>query len=130
MESYMRSMSTAASGMEAQTERLTLISQNVANADTPGYQRKLVNFHTEMDRETGAPLVRTGQVSLDQSPLEMIYDPGHKLADETGHVAMSNVDIVVEIADAREAQRSFDANLSIFDQARNMYAGVLDLLRR
>ncbi len=130
MQTYMRSMETAASGMEAQSERLVLISQNVANADTPGYRRKLITFSEALERDSGARVVVTGPVTLDRSPLDRIYDPSHELADETGHVDMSNVDIIVEIADAREAQRSFEANLSIFDQARRMYAGVLDLLRR
>lgn len=130
MDSYTTSMSTAASGMEAQSERLSIISQNVANVDTPGYRRKLISFSEIVDRDSGAAMVAVGRTSLDDSPFTRVYDPGHQLADETGHVDMSNVDILVEIADAREAQRSFQANLSIFDQARRMYAGVIDLLRR
>lgn len=130
MQSYMKSMTTAASGMSVQSERLLMISQNVANADTPGYRRKLLSFEQSVDPSSGAPLVKPGSVTLDQSPLSRIYDPNHRLADETGHVDMSNVDLVVEIADSRQAQRSFEANLSVFDQARRMYTGVIDLLRR
>ena len=74
--------------------------------------------------------VRAGKVRLDQSPLQDIYDPGHPLADETGHYDGSNVDLVIEIADAREAQRSYEANLKIFDQARQMTEGLFELLRR
>ena len=59
-----------------------------------------------------------------------MHAPGHPLADETGHLDGSNVDLVVEIADAREAQRSYEANLRMFDQARQMTQGLIDLLRR
>ena len=120
------SLSFSASGMEAQSMRLRHVSENIANADTPGYHRKLVSFDQEMD--TG--LVEVGPVRLDQSDLPSIYDPGHPLADDTGHYDGSNVDLVIEIADAREAQRSYEANLRMFDQTRQMTQSLFDLLRR
>ena len=124
MSDLLSSMTYAASGMEAQAMRLRHVSENIANADTPGYQRKLVSFEDVMGQ------VQTGKVRLDQSPLEDVYDPGNPLADETGHYDGSNVDLVIEIADAREAQRSYEANLKLFDQARQMTQGLFDLLRR
>lgn len=120
------SLEAAAAGMRAQAMRLRHLSENIANADTPGYQRKVVPF--TLNPETGT--VEAGRVRLDQTPVERIYDPGHPLADDTGNYDGSNVDLVIEIADAREAQRSYDANLRIFDQARQMTSGLLDLLRR
>ncbi|OYW62390.1 MAG: flagellar basal body rod protein FlgC [Rhodobacterales bacterium 32-66-7] len=120
------SLAFAASGMETQAMRLRHVSENIANADTPGYRRKVMSFDQAMD--TG--LVEPGQVRLDQSPLVKIYDPGHPLADETGYYDGSNVDLVIEIADAREAQRSYEANLRMFDQTRQMTQGLFDLLRR
>ena len=120
------SLSFAASGMEAQAMRLRHVSENIANADTPGYHRKVMSFDEAMD--TG--LVEPGRVRLDQSDLVSIYDPGHPLADETGHYDGSNVDLVIEIADAREAQRSYEANLRMFDQTRQMTQSLFDLLRR
>ena len=120
------SLSFSASGMEAQAMRLRHVSENIANADTPGYHRKVISFEQEMD--TG--LVETGPVRLDQSALTSIYDPGHPLADDTGHYDGSNVDLVIEIADAREAQRSYEANLRMFDQTRQMTQSLFDLLRR
>lgn len=120
------SLSFAASGMEAQALRLRHVSENIANADTPGYHRKTIGFQESM--ETG--LVSTTPVRLDQSPLSRVYDPGNPLADESGHFDGSNVDLVIEIADAREAQRSYEANLKIFDQARQMTQSLFDLLRR
>lgn len=126
MSDLVSSMSFAASGMEAQATRLRHVSENVANADTPGYHRKVISFEEEM--ESG--LVKVGKVRLDQSDLVRVYDPGHPLADETGYFDGSNVDLVIEIADAREAQRSYEANLKIFDQARQMTQSLFDLLRR
>ncbi|MGH1330243.1 MAG: flagellar basal body rod protein FlgC [Paracoccaceae bacterium] len=130
MSDFLQSLSMSASGMKAQAERLRHVSENIANADTPGYHRKTAAFENvvEAGRKTGE--VQTSRVELDQSPLASIYDPGHPLADETGHYDGSNVDIVIEIADAREAQRSYEANLKMFDQARQMSKSLLELLRR
>ncbi len=121
-----KTLAVSASGMRAQANRLQHVSENIANVDTPGFRRKLVSF-SEGD-EAGE--VRVQSVILDRSELKSIYDPGHPLADETGHYDGSNVDLVIEIADAREAQRSYEANLKIFDQARQMSQGLFDLLRK
>jgi flagellar basal-body rod protein FlgC len=120
------SLNFAASGMETQAMRLRHVSENIANADTPGYHRKVMSFDAAM----GTGLVTPGAVRLDQSDLAVIYDPGHPMADETGHYDGSNVDLVIEIADAREAQRSYEANLRMFDQTRQMTQSLFDLLRR
>lgn len=126
MSDLLSALSFAASGMEAQSMRLRHVSENIANADTPGYHRKTISFETTV--EDGR--VAAGPVKLDQSQLQSIYDPGHPLADETGHYDGSNVDLVIEIADAREAQRSYEANLKMFDQARQMTQSLFELLRR
>jgi flagellar basal-body rod protein FlgC len=125
-----RAMASAASGMGAQSLRLRLIGENVANADTPGYHRKTIAFRDRFDAELGAMRVEPGRVRLSRAEMKQDYDPGHPLADADGLVTYSNVSTLIEIADAREAQRSYEANLSVFDQARRMYAGMLDLLRR
>lgn len=121
-----RSLSLAASGMETQAMRLRHISENIANTDTPGYRRKVPTFTHDL----GTGLVEAGRPRLDQGPLTRVYDPGHPLADASGHYDGSNVDLVIEIADAREAQRSYEANLRIFDQTRQMTQSLFDLLRR
>ena len=125
-----KAMQTAASGMGAQSLRLRLVGENIANADTPGYHRKTVAFRSEYDAASGAQRVEPGRVNLSRAELRLDYDPGHPLADARGMVTYSNVNTLVEVADAREAQRSYEANLTVFDQARRMYAGMLDLLRR
>jgi flagellar basal-body rod protein FlgC len=130
MSTLADTLGLSASGMQAQASRLRHVSENIANADTPGYRRKLVSFEdvAQGGRPTGE--VTTGPVTLDPSELTRIFDPSHPLADETGHYDGSNVDLVVEIADAREAQRSYEANLRMFDQARQMQQALIELIRR
>lgn len=133
MSSLDQTLSLSSSGMQAQAARLRHVSENIANADTPGYRRKTVAFEPHalpgdgFSRPTG---VAVSDVMLDRTALPQIYDPGHILADETGHYLGSNVDLMVEIADAREAQRSYEANLRMFDQARQMSQSLIGLLRR
>lgn len=127
---FIKTMATASSGMGAQSLRLRIVGENVANAQTPGYHRKTVSFETALDERTGATRVEPGRVRLSQSELSKDYDPSHPLADADGLVTYSNVNTLIEMADAREAQRSYEANVTIFDQARRMYSGMLDMLRR
>ncbi|RVV97957.1 flagellar basal body rod protein FlgC [Mesobaculum littorinae] len=130
MNDILSSLSTAASGMKAQGARLRYVSENIANADTPGYRRKIAPFEAavEAGRDTGE--VRIGALQLDQTALPKVFDPAHPMADGTGHYEASNVDIMIELADAREAQRSYEANLKMFDQTRQMTQGLLALLKR
>lgn len=129
MSNIINALGLSASGMDAQASRLRHVSENIANLDTPGYRRKTVSFDTDMRAEIPG-MVKVGDVNLDQSQLTEIYDPDHPLAGEQGSYDGSNVDLLIEIADAREAQRSYEANLKIFDQARQMSQGLIDLLRR
>jgi flagellar basal-body rod protein FlgC len=128
MTDLMKSMAAAASGMAAQSARLRLSAENVANVDTPGYRRKLVSFD-QIARDDGG-VVKAGKVRLDRSELPEIYEPSHPLANEDGYHQGSTVDLMVELADAREAQRSYEANVKLMDQARAMSTGLIDLLRR
>jgi flagellar basal-body rod protein FlgC len=125
MSDLMQTLSLSASGMEAQAMRLRHVTENIANADTPGFRRKTISFEAEP-----SGLVTPGPVRLDRRDLPAIYDPGHPMADADGYYQGSNVDLVIEIADAREAQRSYEANLRMFDQARQMAQGLFEILRR
>ncbi|MGX9352314.1 flagellar basal body rod protein FlgC [Shimia sp. W99] len=126
MSDFSSALSVTSSGLRAQAARLRHVSENIANADTPGYRRKTVAFETNPN----APGVSVGRVQLDQKDPKRIFDPTHPMADESGHYQGSNVDLILEIADAREAQRSYEANLKMFDQTRQMSASLMDLLRR
>lgn len=124
------SLRQAAGGMRAQSTRLRVVSENIANVDTPGFRRKLISFEEVRSAAGEAPEVAAGPVRLDRSELREIHDPAHPLADADGNYQGSNVDLMIELADAREAQRSYEANLRMFDQARQMSSRLLDLLRK
>ena len=130
MTDFSKAMAISASGMQAHASRLRISSENIANAETPGYRRKTVPFEQVQNRDLGVSLVSTGKLSLDQSELKRVYDPSHPMADAEGYFDSSNVNSIIEIADAREAQRSYEANLKMFEQARQMSTSLLELLRR
>jgi flagellar basal-body rod protein FlgC len=130
MNPFFRVTETVMSGLRAQAQRLQTASENIANADTHGYRRKLLSFETIFDRDARIDRVKADRVALDPSPLEERFEPGHPLADARGYVLGSNVDPIVEFADIREANRSYEAGLQIIRQSREMYASLLDVLRR
>lgn len=126
----------AVSGMKAQSERLRIISENMANADSIGirpgedpYRRQVVTFKDYIDKETGAKMVKVDKVVPDESQFPLKYDPNHPAANAEGYVAMPNVNLLIEMMDLKEAQRSYDANLSMMQTARDMNSKVLDLLK-
>lgn len=126
----------AASGLEAQSHRLRVVSENLANADstgnTPGaapYTRKTISFADEFDETVNAHLVKLDRIELSAAPYRTDYNPSHPAADESGYVKLPNVNILVEMADMREANRSYEANLQVVKQAREMISMTIDLLR-
>ena len=130
MSDLERTMAASASGMAAQASRIRLTTENIANADTPGTGGRRCPSRRPSTGRTIPAAVATGPVQLDRSELVRIYEPGNPLAGADGSYLGSNVDLVVEIADAREANRSYEANLKMFDQARQMASSLLGLLRR
>lgn len=130
MSEFSKSLAVSASALRAQAARLRHVSENISNADTPGYRRKVVPFQAHQSAGDDTSMVKVGKVGLDRTPLPLIHDPSHPLADASGHYQGSNVDLMIEIADAREAQRSYEANLKMFDQARQMSSSLMDLLRK
>ena len=130
MNAFSDALTVTSSGMRAQATRLRYLSENIANVDTAGYRRKLVQFDLQRDGTNGVQRVEPGPVNLDRSDLKSVYDPSHPLADETGNYEGSNVDLIIELADSREAQRSYEANLKMFEQTRKMSSALLELIRR
>ncbi|MDO5658258.1 MAG: flagellar basal body rod protein FlgC [Paracoccus sp. (in: a-proteobacteria)] len=130
METRASPVQIAASGMKAQATRLRHVAENIANTDTPGYRRKTVSFDAMREGGRADGRVMASAPRLDRSALPRIYDPAHPMADAAGFYDGSNVDLVSEMADSREASRSYEANLRIFEQARQMGQSLLDLLRR
>lgn len=130
------SLKISASGMDAQSVRLRVVSENLANVrstgEAPGsdpYRRKLVSFGEHVDRATGIPQVSVQKVFDDPSDFNLEYDPGNPAANKDGYVKMPNVNALIEMADMREANRSYEANLQAIKQARDMISSTIDLLR-
>ena len=130
MSDFSNSLQTAVSGMRAQSSRLRHVSENIANTDTPGYRRKIMNFEQVSKDGARTGEVKSAGISLDRTELTRIFDPAHPMSNEDGYYDGSNVELVVEIADAREAQRSYEANLKMFEQTRKMSSKLLELLRK
>ena len=129
MNPFKATMQQAIAGMDIQTRRLNVTSENISNADTPGYRRKILVPESEVLSKPGEAF-RNAYVELDQTQGEQIFDPSHPMADGAGYVTSSNVALMVEMADMREANRSYEANLNSFQQARSMYSSLLDILKR
>lgn len=130
------SVGISTAGMKAQSLRMRVIAENIANADstapTPGalpYRRQVVSFKNEMDRATGVEMVSVNKISRDPSEFQRRYMPGHPSADSNGYVLFPNVNSLTETMDMREAQRSYEANLNVIEISRMMESRTIDLLR-
>ena len=130
------SLRIAASGLQAQSTRLRVVSENIANAQSTGpsagadpYARKTVSFESEVDRASGANLVEVKAIGVDQSPFRLERDLGNPAADADGMVKMPNVDVLVELADMREANRSYEANLQVAKQSADMLSQTIALMK-
>ena len=122
--------------MKVQGTRLRVISENLANADSlptgPGespYRRKNILFQNVLNRELGLNLVKVKKIGVDKSEFNRRFDPSHPAADEKGYVQTPNVKTLIEVMDMREAQRSYEANLTAIRSARSMMKRTIDLLR-
>ncbi len=127
MDALKATMQQAINGMGLQSQRIGVSAENISNADTPGYKRKLL---VPEAGDVAAGSFKQAQVILDQAQGELVYNPSHPMADEDGYITNSNVSTIIEMADMREANRSYEANLNSFQQARTMYRSLLDVLRR
>ena len=130
-------MQISASGMRAQGARIRVITENVANSDTTGlkpgedpYRRQTISFKNEMDKEAGVRLVQVDDIGkVRNTQFSLKYQPDHPAANAEGYVKMPNVNALIELADMREAQRSYEANLGMIEQARSLLSRTIDMLR-
>ena len=137
MDDLISSLKISAAGMKVQGTRLRVIAENLANADSlptgPGkspYRRKNIQFQNVLNRELGLNLVKVKKIGVDKSEFNRRFDPSHPAADEKGYVQTPNVKTLIEVMDMREAQRSYEANLTAIRTARSMMRQTISLLRR
>jgi flagellar basal-body rod protein FlgC len=131
-----RALRISAAGMAAQSTRLRVVAENLANRDSTGespgadpYRRRTVDFANRLDRAMGVETVSVSRVGTTQGEFPSRYDPGHPAADANGYVKTPNVDSLVEVMDMREAQRSYSANLSVLETTRAMITRAIEALR-
>ena len=131
-----RALRISAAGMQAQSVRLRVVAENLANRDSTGegpgaepYRRKTVTFARNLDRALGAETVRVARVGTDPSEFPLRHDPSHPAADARGYVRTPNVSSLIETMDMREAQRSYGANLAVLETTRGMLARTIEALR-
>jgi len=131
-----QALTISGAGMSAETQRLRVVSENIANANTTSlapeidpYRRKTITFASELDRSSGISMVKVVDVNVDKSPFVMVHNPSHSAADEFGMVKTPNVDILLEMADMRETLRSYEANMQAVKQARNLISMTIDMMR-
>lgn len=136
MDGLLSSIRVAGSGLTAQSNRIRVVSENIANANslstTPGgapYQRKIISFFDELNKASGENIISAPEIRRDDSPFPTEFDPGNPAADENGFVKTPNVNVIIEMADMREANRSYEANIQVIRQARDLISMTLDLMR-
>ena len=133
---FIKSIAVAASGLRAQSGRMKVIAENIANADSTGdkpgadpYRRRVPSFTRSFDRELDASVVGLGRVRPDATAFRTKFEPGHPAADANGQVKLPNVNALIESVDMREAQRSYEANLNVVTATRRMISRTLEILR-
>ena len=136
MDALTAALKVAASGLGVQSERLRVVSENLANAQSTGtapgsepYRRKTISFVSQLDQTTGGSLVQVSSIDRDPSDFPVEFQPGNEAADEKGYVKMPNVNPLIEMADMQEANRSYEANLQVIKQARDLISMTIDLMR-
>ncbi|MGJ8527654.1 flagellar basal body rod protein FlgC [Maritalea sp.] len=136
MTDFMNSLKIAATGLHAQSARMRIIAENMANSSSaakePGadpYRRRVPTFQAVYNRDLSAHEVKIGKVGYDMSDFQSRYEPGHPAANERGYVLYPNVNSLIETMDMREAQRTYEANLNVISTSRAMLGGTLDILR-
>jgi len=136
MDDLNKSSLIAVSGLKAQAERMRVVSENLANADSlptspdsAPYRRKTISFRNVLDRTNGADMVKVNKIEVDRSEFNKKYDPKHPAADSSGYVLAPNVNPLIELMDMREAQRSYEANLNVISVSNTMLSQTVNMLK-
>ena len=141
MVQILSGIQNTAAALDAERTRLDIISENIANAnntrglDGKPYQRQVVVFESALQQAIGGdsssqmPVLQISRIEKDSRPGQSVYAPANPDADEQGMVAMPNVNIHEEMADMINASRSFEANLAVVKNARQMAMQTLAMGR-
>ena len=136
MTDLANSLYIASSGMAAQSERLKIIAQNIANADNVGqkpddtpYRRKIISFKNVMDKQLGVPRVQVSKIGVDSSEFRTKYDPTHPAANAEGYIFLPNVNSMIENGDLKEAERTYAANVNVVEVTKSMLQNTLGLIK-
>lgn len=136
MADFLASLKIAATGLHAQTARMRVIAENIANVDSAGktpdedpYRRRIPTFKAVMDADAGGQTVKIGKIAQDMTDFQLRYEPGHPAADARGYVRYPNINPLIEAMDMRAAQRTYEANLNVISVTRQMLGRTLDILR-
>ncbi len=136
MTDLTNSLYIASSGMAAQSERLKIIAQNIANADNVGqkpgdepYRRKIISFKNVMDKQLGVPRLQVSKIGVDSSDLRAKYDPNHPAANNEGYIFLPNVNTMIESGDLKEAERTYAANVNVVEVTKSMLQNTIGLLK-
>jgi flagellar basal-body rod protein FlgC len=126
----------AYSGLFAQSLRMKVVAQNIANAESTGtspgadaYRRRTVSFESVMSDAAGGASILKAKVGYDMTEFGKEMNPSNKAADAAGYVKVPNVNMIVEMTDMRQALRSYEANLQVIKQSKDMANGLVELLK-
>jgi flagellar basal-body rod protein FlgC len=125
----------ASSALSAQSTRLRVSAENLANASTvnaPGeeaFKRKIVILEAVAGRNQGPMMVRVSEVSEGDEEGTLKYEPAHPKANEQGYVLYPSVSPIIEMADLRDAEKSYRANLQVIEGAKRLVRSALQIIR-
>jgi len=135
-DSFKRAMKSSSSALRAQSKRMEIVAENIANSENTGinpnedpYRRKTIYFESTKDSDSGAGIVKVRRYDVDRSEFKKVYRPEHPAADAEGYVKLPNVERSLESMDMRAAQRAYEANISVIETTKQMMNRTLDLMR-
>lgn len=123
----------AGSAMTAQSQRLNVVASNLANADSvtsadgQPYRAKEVVFAAAPMGDNGAQGVNVAAVVEDNSPMKLVYNPSHPMANAQGYVAMPNVNVVDEMVNMISASRSYQNNVEMLNTSKTLLLRTLTI---
>lgn len=133
MSSLFNIFNIAGSAMTAQSQRLNVVASNLANVDSAtgpdgkAYKAKQVVFETTPTADQVGQGVRVSAVVEDNSPMKLVYNPQHPMANEQGYVTLPNVNPVDEMVNMISASRSYQNNVEVLNTSKTLLVKTLGI---